>query len=684
MMKFMKFRYKFLAKKSVSEVFRKHLSPEEYEESELGEIYFLVDLIQIFRPEKVKAVEFVSIRELNEFLANNPTERAAFAVYLSKVLNGRDFRSILTESGILQNKNFTRELRKRIFAKLIPYQPKENTLEYLLAQVFYLHSDIQWISKIEMAELEELFRLLDLQPIYQPAQSNLVFKEIFEALNLISQRISGRALEAEVIQMVPEFEGLDSPFESLEKELDGLEKRFVQENLSSISREDEDLRQLTIFIKQSTAYIEKAYSNSTVYGISMTVNQSLLRIKQQLHRIHSLIDFLVLENEQDKNKKSILFGLKLIKYHCQKNNVTKLFNESTQIIAYEITQHTAKTGEHYITTGKKEYYHMLLTAMGGGLIVGFLCIFKVLLGKIHVSDFGHAFLYSMNYAMGFIAIYLFGFTLATKQPAMTAAALVGSIEKGMGNSKNQQLKHRAFAELFARLFRSQFIAFVGNVIIAFPVSLILIYLIDFLTETNIAEAKYETLLTDISPVHSLAIFHAAIAGVFLFLSGIISGSISNKNKHINLYYRIQEHPILKMSLGKKSTKKLATWFENKWPGVASNFWFGVFMGTTASIGIFFGLNLDIRHITFASGNLALGIYGGNFEISNTMIFLGIFGIAVIGFFNFIVSFLLSLFVAFRSREIPWTELRYLFKSTWQYFKIRPLEFFYPLKAKNQK
>ena len=204
-MKFMKFRYKFLAKKSVSEVFRKHLSPEEDEESELGEIYFLVDLIQIFRPEKVKAVEFVSIRELNEFLANNPAERTAFTEYLSKVLNGRDFRSILTESGILQNKNFTRELRKRIFAKLIPYQPKENTLEYLLAQVFYLHSDIQWISKIEMAELEELFRLLELQPIYQPAQSNLVFKEIFEALNLISQRISGRALEAEVIQMLPEF-----------------------------------------------------------------------------------------------------------------------------------------------------------------------------------------------------------------------------------------------------------------------------------------------------------------------------------------------------------------------------------------------------------------------------------------------------------------------------------------------
>lgn len=679
-MKLITFRHKFIVKKTVSEIFSKYLSTPDKSENH-GEVDFLVDLVQIFRPKKINGIEVISIKSLNNYLANNPNDREEFSNYLTKTLYGRKFRGILTEYGILQNKNFTSELRKRIFAKFVPYQPKVNTLEYVLAQVFYLHSDIQWVKKIPSNELEDLFVLLQLKSIYQPAQKNIIFNEIFIALRLVSQRISGRALETEVIQMVPELENFDSPFEGLEKELDLLETRFKANNLTHITLDDEDLRQLNIFIKQSISHIDKAYNNSTLYGISMSANQSLLRIKQQLYRVKSLIDILVLEQINDENAKSIQFGLKLIKYHCLKNNITKLFNESTQIIAYEITQHTAKTGGHYITTTKKEYFQMLLTAMGGGLIVGFLCVIKIFLGKAHVSDFGHAFLYSMNYAFGFIAIYLLGFTLATKQPAMTAAALVSSIEKGMHKTKGEKMKHRAFAELFARLFRSQFIAFVGNVLIAFPVSLILIYGIDLLTETNIAETKYETLLNDISPVHSMAIVHAGIAGVFLFLSGIISGSISNKNKHINLYYRIQEHPILNMSFGKKSTKKLANWFETKWPGVASNFWFGVFMGTTASIGIFLGLNLDIRHITFASGNLALGIYGGNFEISNNMLFWGIFGIGIIGFVNFIVSFLLSLIVAFRSREIPWIELKYLFRSTWQYFKTRPLEFFYPVKNK---
>src|SRR5690606_8462186 len=106
---------------------------------------------------------------------------------------------------------------------------------------------------------------------------------------------------------------------------------------------------------------------------------------------------------------------------------------------------------------RKEYYHMLYTACGAGLVVGFLCIFKIYLGKAELSDFGHAFLYSMNYAFGFILIYLLGFTLATKQPAMTAAAIVSSIEHGLSNKDDMADRHRSFAILFSRLFRSQFI-----------------------------------------------------------------------------------------------------------------------------------------------------------------------------------------------------------------------------------
>jgi site-specific recombinase len=216
---------------------------------------------------------------------------------------------------------------------------------------------------------------------------------------------------------------------------------------------------------------------------------------------------------------------------------------------------------------------------------------------------------------------------------------------------------------------------------AFPVSLLGIWLIDYTLDYNIAATKWESLLIVISPIHSLAIFHAAIAGVFLFLSGIISGSIANRDKHNQVFFRITEHPLLKRSLGKDRTLKLAKLYEKRWAGIVSNFWFGIFMGSTASIGLFLGLNLDIRHITFASGNLALVLYGANYEVSDSMLFWGVFGIGIIGLVNFMVSFSLSLGLAFRSRAISLFELRFVTVSIGNHFKSRPFSFFFPTEKK---
>lgn len=287
----------------------------------------------------------------------------------------------------------------------------------------------------------------------------------------------------------------------------------------------------------------------------------------------------------------------------------------------------------------------------------------------------------MNYSIGFIIIYILGFTLATKQPAMTASALVRVLQEGFKQKEKDKKNYRykEFAVFFARVFRSQFIAFVGNIIVAFPVSLLGVWLIDQIFHYNVAKEKWTILINDLNPIYSSAIFHAAIAGVFLFLSGIIAGAIANRDKHNRIYYRIEEHPLLKLSLGKKWTKKIASLYEKKWAGIISNFWFGVFMGSTVFIGIFFGLNIDVRHITFASGNFAMGLYGADFYIDKWSFIQSMLGIVLIGLVNFIVSFSLSLGLAFRSRNIPLSEVRQVTRAILIYFKSNALHFFFPPK-----
>ena len=512
-------------------------------------------------------------------------------------------------------------------------------------------------------------------------EDNASFNELIFAMEVIIYRICGSAMETDVIRMVPEYENLESPFIAFQRELLLMNERLIESSEKSINEDDLGYKQLVILHKQCVDYIETAFKNSNKFGISLHVNQSLLRIRQQLERLKSLLPILIQGNEEETTRNTISLSYKLIKYNCDKNNIRKLVNESTQLLSYEITQHTADTGEHYITNDRKEYYKMFFSAAGGGFIVGILCIIKLLLGKVETSGFGHIFLYSMNYSIGFIIIYILGFTLATKQPAMTASALVRALQEGFKQKTQDKknYKYKEFAIFFARVFRSQFIAFVGNVIIAFPVSLFGIWAIDQIFHYNIAKEKWPTLIYDLNPIYSAAIFHAAIAGVFLFLSGIIAGSIANRDKHNHIYYRIQEHPLLKLSLGKKWTKKLASLYENKWAGIVSNFWFGVFMGSTVFIGIFFGLNIDIRHITFASGNFAMALYGADFYLTQEIFLWSILGIGLIGLVNFMVSFSLSLGLAFRSRNIPLLELRQVARAIFRYFLNKPSHFFFPPK-----
>lgn len=664
---------------SLADLFRRYFDSNGYQSND--RLLFLVDLVQFFRPNDPKKESVVSIKSLLDYLEANPDMVVQLQLYLAEALSKRKFGRMLSDTGILRDSDFSYEVKKRLFAKILPFQPEKDTLEFVLNQVFFKSSDPIWIARIPFEELQQLFDIIAVETIYESVTEQSVLSEVMNAMGLISQRMSGRAMETDVIKMVPEYDDLESPFVAFENELNSILANIRNGELHYIVSDDLHYKQLIILHKQCEEYVDKAFGNSSKFGISLKVNQSLLRIRQQLHRMKVLISTLVVNKPSDQKNNSILLLLRLIKYNCQKNNVRQLINESTQLISYEITQHTAKTGEHYITESRSEYFSMFKAAVGGGFIVGILCIIKILFSKIETSAFGHAFYYSLNYSLGFIAIYLMGYTLATKQPAMTAATVTKALESGMKKQSNSENKHGSFAQLFARLFRSQFIAFVGNVFMAFPVAMLGIWLIDYVFDYNIAFEKSSKLLYDLSPVHSAALFHAAIAGVFLFLSGIISGNVSNKNKHNQVYFRIKEHPVLKQNLGIVRTNAIAKWFENHWPGVVSNGWFGVFLGSTASLGIFLGLNLDIRHITFAAGNFALGLYGADFFVDWPTIIWGIIGIGLIGFVNFIVSFSLSLGLAFRSRNIPLSELELLFSATWAYFKKRPTAFFFPVKDK---
>ena len=667
--------------KSIYEIFETYMHSSDYED-----IDFVFDVVNYFRRKSKNKKSPLNIDELIAEIKHKPDSIAFFKEKLHKVFANKQKVILFTDAGLLNSVSFFKELRRRISRQLLPDQPLEENIQYVLNQLFYRPSDVKWVHQIPLYNWKELFDILAVSTFYEDSESKTTSKQILLAIMILSQRMGGLALQTDVRRMVPEYAHLNSPFIALDDELNNLARTLSKEDKPYLYIQDHELdyKQLNILAGQCEDFVNKADANASKYGVTFSVNQTLLLIRQQIKRIKRLYNYLFIEKEADKCEKTIAFYLDMVKTNSKKNNIRKLIDDSVYNITYEITNYTGKTGEHYITSTTGEYFKMLKTALWGGVIVGFMCLVKLYMSmQPDQSDFFRALNYSFNYAIGFVLIYLTGSTLATKQPAMTASTIAKTLESlsDNDNNKEKQKHYTEFSALFTRLFRSQFIAFVGNVFGAFPVSMLLAIGMSYLSGYNIATKKSLHLLEDLNIWHAPVFLHACIAGIFLFLSGIIAGNVASVNNFNNFYYRLSEHPFLKGFFGKVRMQRVANWMQQKWPSVVSNIWFGVFMGSAWAIGHFFGLPIDIRHITFASGNLAYGLYGMNFIISLENILWCILGIGIIGLGNFIVSFGLSLWIALRSREVPASELKYLGRCVWRAFKARPRAFFFPVKEK---
>ncbi|MDL1913451.1 MAG: recombinase [Bergeyella sp.] len=624
----------------------------------------LTEILKSFRVENFGVI--LGYLESHKQVAEN------FGYYVINIFKDKSFNLSLTEANILSENAFFPELRKRILDTFLPAVENENTVWAVMDNVsLRMVTNFKYFREVSQ---EDLYRFFDLLGISYFSGKASVKRDILFSLNILAWRVIGNAMEVEVVRMVPEYRKFDNPFLALQEELNHINEAFRKNENFQIHSKNENYIQIKIYLSHCQEFVNTAFKNSSLYGISGKINQSLIKIRQQLQRIKDILPLLVADGKEDISRNSQVLFLNILEYKSHKNNLREFADESTRLLSHLITNHTAETGSHYITSSAKDYVKMFWKASFGGVIVGFLCIFKMLYSYAEGSEFSHAFLYSFNYAMGFIMIYLMGYTLATKQPAMTAATMAKVLSYGRNTSKN----YTSFASVVSQLFRSQFISFVGNVLWAFPVALLVIYGLDVLLNSNLATQEADYLLMQLDPFRSRAVFHACIAGFFLFLSGIIAGFAGNSTVYYKIPLRIAKNPFFNQLIGEKRSEALAGYYARNYPGIISNLWFGIFMGSTGPIGKFLGLDIDIRHITFASGNFALGLYGKGFNIPVDLFIICLATVFIIGFFNFIVSFGLSIVLALRSRKIDFSEFVLILREIVKHFFSHPLHFFVPI------
>jgi len=627
----------------------------------------LESMVRLMRP-RIKDFSAMQVNGLVDYLRADPELKAQLVAYLGRVLAGKDTVEALCESGILPGTGFFHELYRKSARKILPEIYPENDLRYIIAICFSRKTDHKWISEVSADTWNRLWDELSVMEEIRATWR----QHVANALVVLSHRVTSLGLEPELSSKLPDIDRLDSPFITQSGEIIRFVEKLTAHNYI-FETEDTDYRHIRVLLNQCEEILQQLRKRRNEFGASISLTYIIVRLYQHINRIRVLLDVLSADAAVSRAAFNRLL-LEIIRAENTRNSVFRYISQNIDLIAYQVTEHASKTGEHYITETGREYFSLFRSSMKGGFIVGFMALFKVLIYYLRLAPFGQAFLYSMNYAGGFITMQFTSSALATKQPALTAQKLASSLD----TPDQQPPEPRQAAEMIARVSRSQFISFIGNLLIVFPMGLLLAYLFGLASGRPLAvHEKAEHMVGEIHPVFSGSIIFAAIAGFYLFLSGIISGYFDNLVIYQNIPRRLKEHPALRKILSHRKREKLGRYVENNLGSLAGNFFFGVFMGTTPIMGEFFGIGMDVRHITFAAANLGIALVSLDFQVSGADIGWAIAGIVIIGFVNFAVSFSLAFYVAIKARRMSMSKYPLVIREVFRILFRSPRKFFIP-------
>ena len=591
------------------------------------------------------------IRELIDILKENPEYGAGLAAFILRLTDSYQRITLYADTGIISDDSFSHSINRLIGHRFLPLLPKEDSVVELI--------------KVDESSLE----------LVASAKNS-----ILNALVILSYRISGIGLHTEMMDTYPQILNYTAAFVAQNQETVLFVNQYRQaHNLDAMTDTmpdvDIDPAPLLVMLEQCSDIVANIRKRVYKTGISIRMTNMLVRLEQSIHRMHILLE-LVSDKNKSRDKAIVELTQEIVRTAKTRYSFSYLIKNNTRLLSRKITENSGQVGEHYISTDKLGYKKMYKKAAIGGFFIAFMATLKILGSSLVLAPIGKAFMNSMIYGLGFVGIHIAGGTVATKQPAMTAAAIASTISES-GNKKTKQLTK--LAELIVDILRTQFIAIMGNISITMPIALLIAFgWVQFYGEPMINTEKAAYLLHELDPLRSLSLPHAAIAGVFLFLSGLISGYYDNLAAFNKIGERVKRHRLLARLMPQNWQNRLGSFVEANLGAIMGNFIFGCFLGSTATIGYMLGLPLDIRHIAFASANLVHGLFFlSPTDLTWQLALYAFVGVLLIGMVNLIVSFSLSLMIALRSKEVHFSQWKDLGELMFKHFISRPRDFFIP-------
>ncbi|WP_296490583.1 site-specific recombinase [Rhodoferax sp.] len=625
---------------------------------------------------------------LLDTLQQRPETRAKLQAWWQKLLVTVDATSLLADYGFSSRSAFASELGERLHLKWLPGTPETADAASLFSLVLCQPFDARWLTALDDATLARLAELLQADcahmtdgicawvPQIGPSQVTPWQATLLEALTLCTGQIRSTGFSPELRLRMSTPARETAPFHALDSDVIALQAAFlIDPTLPSPARQAA-MQQVLNRLEACRHAAASVYTHLDSNGISVNLVFQLRQLRSRVLRVRTLLDCLM--SEHPHRHTTELFA-HLVQVGHERRSVRALIAANSSMLAAKVAERSSETGEHYITRTRAEYMRMLRDAAGGGAVMSVTTLIKFLILSMSLSAFWGGFYAGLNYALSFVLIQLLHWTVATKQPAMTAPAMAAKL-KELGAPGAVE----GFVDEVAHLVRSQVAAIFGNLALVAPAVLLISTGLWLAFGTPMIDAKVaEHVLQDLTLLGPTALF-AALTGVLLFASSIMAGWTENWFVLHRLDSAIRYNPRFTGALGHARADRWASFMRHNISGLAANVSLGMMLGLVPAFAAFFGLGLEVRHVTLSTGQLAAAAASLGPDIFYSSPFWWcVAGIAITGALNVGVSFYFAFMLALRAHNVSGVDRSRIYQTIRHRIRTRLASFFWPPRAAEQ-
>ena len=612
-----------------------------------------------------KAESFVAAFEADEAL------RLRLQLWWQRFSDTVDITTLLADFGFAPRTAMVTELTERLRLKLLPGTPETIDAAELFSIALPHEFDARWLTALPEPLLQRLTALL----VPEEAQQGIGFwrHALLGAITYCAGQILANGFSPELRLRMSEEAREEQPFHALIHDVESFRIEFVH-GVRTPERLEQAEQRLRERLDACRAAIGTVYQHFAAEGISVGLVFRVRQVRTRIVRVRQLLACLTSEHPEQEAAR-LLAGF--VSVGRDRRSLRHLLATNSSLLAAKVTERSAETGEHYISHNRSEYLQMVRRAAGGGLLMSVTTLLKFGLAALAFSAFWGGFWAGVNYSISFVLIQLLHWTVATKQPAMTAPAMAAKL-KDMQSSEDATHTLEAFVDEVANLVRTQVAAILGNVLVVFPAALILSLLWWQMFGAAPLDAEHAQSTLDSLHVLGPSALFAAYTGVLLFASSLIAGWVENWFVLRRLDSAIRYNPRFTRWLGKGRAKRWGDFWRANISGFAANISLGMMLGLTPAIAAFFGLGLEVRHVTLSSGQL--GVASATFGLGVLALPAFWWALALLplnGALNVIVSFYLAFRMALRAHNINGVERSRIYAAIRQRLRSKPSSFFLP-------